>query len=203
MDWDVATSAPGSATSYFGLGSPHNYYGFNGRLRSSLCASRVYSVTDSVSLLFSTPPSPVSTVICPVFAQGVRDSRDVLLPLGDNVEPEVEVTATFPEDNAFGREYPSINGRRVLTGWSVDVVNGEKNNMFLMVENKSERNITLKTVSGSVHHVDTNALVKNVRGSTCCSSVVGLTLLQITALPYKMPLLQNIKLQVPYQFHSE
>ena len=76
--------------------------------------------------------------------------------------------------------------------------------MFLTVENKSERNITLKTVFGSVHNADTNALLKNVRHAMCCVlSALGVTLEQITAIPYRMPLLQNIKMQVPYAFHSE
>ncbi len=46
---------------------------------------------------------------------------------------------------------------------AIDVVNGEKNNVFLAVENKSDRNITLQSIAGSIHHPETNALVKNVR----------------------------------------
>ncbi|KAJ3553941.1 hypothetical protein NM688_g3354 [Phlebia brevispora] len=87
-------------------------------------------------------------------------------PLGDPVEPEVEATAAFPEDNPFGH-----------------VVNGERNNIILTVENKAERNITLQTVAGSIHHPETNVLT--------------------TALSYKIPLLQGVKLQVPYAFYSE
>lgn len=43
-----------------------------------------------------------------------------------------------------------------------DVVNGERNQIFLAVENKSERNVTLQSVGGSFHHPDTGAIVKNV-----------------------------------------
>jgi len=60
-------------------------------------------------------------------------------------EPEILVTATFPEDNLFGH-----------------VVNGEKNKISLTVENKSERNVTLMSIAGSFHHADTNAVIKNV-----------------------------------------
>jgi hypothetical protein len=43
------------------------------------------------------------------------------------------------------------------------VVNGEKNNLYLIVENKSEMNATLKTVAGSFHDSESQVLVKNVR----------------------------------------
>ncbi|THG95232.1 hypothetical protein EW026_g6385 [Hermanssonia centrifuga] len=84
-------------------------------------------------------------------------------------EPEVLAVASFPEENAFGH-----------------VVNGEKNNVFLAVENKSDRNITLQSIAGSIHHPETNALVKNT-----------------TALTYKVPLLGGAKIQLPYSFYSE
>lgn len=48
------------------------------------------------------------------------------------------------------------------TNVNVDVVNGERNKIFVTVENQSELNITLKNVAGSFHHPETNALVKNV-----------------------------------------
>ncbi|KDQ53192.1 hypothetical protein JAAARDRAFT_72701 [Jaapia argillacea MUCL 33604] len=84
-------------------------------------------------------------------------------------EPEITVTATFPEDNPFHH-----------------VVNGEKNRLELIVENKSEKNVTLMLVSGSVHDPETDDLVKNV-----------------TTLTYGLRLLAGVKLQVPYTFHSE
>lgn len=49
----------------------------------------------------------------------------------------------------------------------VEVVNGEKNSLTLFVENKSDRNVTLLGVAGSLHRPDTDALIKNV--SYSCS----------------------------------
>ncbi|KAI0329075.1 hypothetical protein GY45DRAFT_1325471 [Cubamyces sp. BRFM 1775] len=84
-------------------------------------------------------------------------------------EPVVLAVATFPEDNAFGH-----------------VVNGERNKIFLAIENKSDRNVTLKNIAGSFHHPETNKLVKNT-----------------TALNYGIPLLEGASMQLPYMFHSE
>jgi len=63
---------------------------------------------------------------------------------GDLTEPEILVTASFPEDNAFGH-----------------VINGEKNKISLTVENKSDRNVTLISVAGSFHNPDTDIVIKN------------------------------------------
>ncbi|KAI0077889.1 hypothetical protein K474DRAFT_1661119 [Panus rudis PR-1116 ss-1] len=93
----------------------------------------------------------------------------VASPLADPEEPEVIVTAQFPEHNAFGH-----------------VVNGESNQIFVTIENKSDRNITLENIAGSFHHPESNRLIKNT-----------------TALSYKLPLLEGAKLQLPYQFYSE
>ncbi|KAI0346566.1 hypothetical protein BDW22DRAFT_1352691 [Trametopsis cervina] len=90
-------------------------------------------------------------------------------PLGSPSEPEIIAVGSFPEDNAFHQ-----------------VVNGEKNNIFIAIENKSDRNVTLKSISGSFHHADSHKLVKNT-----------------TVTPYDLPLLQGTKLQLPYTFHSE
>jgi len=65
-------------------------------------------------------------------------------------------------------------------------VNGERNNILITIENKSERNITLQSIAGSFHHPETNALVKNT-----------------TAMTYKVPLVEGAKLQLPYSFYSE
>ncbi|TFK40238.1 hypothetical protein BDQ12DRAFT_680565 [Crucibulum laeve] len=90
-------------------------------------------------------------------------------PVGDANEPEVLVTAAFPETNAFNH-----------------VVNGEKNTITVTMENKSDRNVTLLSVTGSLHHPDSNMLIKN-----------------LTTLQYNVPLLEGVKLQVPYAFFSE
>ncbi|EGN99100.1 hypothetical protein SERLA73DRAFT_181916 [Serpula lacrymans var. lacrymans S7.3] len=87
----------------------------------------------------------------------------------DTVEPEILIEAAFPENNPFGH-----------------VVNGERNQIILVVENKSERNVTITTVAGSFHNPDTNTLIKNS-----------------TSLQYDLRLLEGSKLQIPYTFHSE
>ncbi|KAI0370352.1 hypothetical protein BV20DRAFT_1074637 [Pilatotrama ljubarskyi] len=84
-------------------------------------------------------------------------------------EPVVLAVATFPEENAFGH-----------------VVNGERNKILVAVENKSDRNVTLKNIAGSFHHPDSNKLVKNT-----------------TALNYGIPLLEGASMQLPYLFYSE
>ena len=43
------------------------------------------------------------------------------------------------------------------------MVNGQRNDIFVSIENKSDRNVTLQNIAGSLHHPETNALVKNVR----------------------------------------
>ncbi|KAI6039813.1 hypothetical protein EDC04DRAFT_2894750 [Pisolithus marmoratus] len=87
----------------------------------------------------------------------------------DSVEPEILVVVTFPESNPFSH-----------------VVNGERNQIFLAIENKSDRNVTLQSVGGSFHHPETGVLVKNT-----------------TSHAYGVPLLEGAKLQIPYVFYSE
>ncbi|KAI0833257.1 hypothetical protein BC628DRAFT_1414087 [Trametes gibbosa] len=87
----------------------------------------------------------------------------------DAGEPVVLAVATFPEANAFGH-----------------VVNGESNKIFISIENKSDRNVTLKNIAGSFHHPESNRLLKNT-----------------SALSYGIPLLEGASMQLPYAFHSE
>ena len=82
--------------------------------------------------------------------------------------------AHFPESNAFGRTfYRLFFGRRNVT-WveSLDVVNGEQNVILVAIESKeTDRNVTLKSIGGSLHNAQTEKLVKNVRVpsfSMCC-----------------------------------
>ncbi len=72
-----------------------------------------------------------------------------------------------------------------FTECKTDVVNGEKNLILLSIENKSDRNVTLLSMSGSVHHPDTNALVKNVRSGLICLGVIGQPFL-VSLLPFLM-----------------
>ena len=83
--------------------------------------------------------------------------------------PDIEVEAVFPESNPFGQ-----------------VVNGERNQILLAIENKSDRNITLQSIAGSFHHPETNSLLRNT-----------------TALTYGLRLIEGAKLQLPYTFYSE
>ncbi|KAJ7179633.1 hypothetical protein C8R46DRAFT_1074335 [Mycena filopes] len=66
------------------------------------------------------------------------------------------------------------------------IVNGEKNTITLTVENKSGKNITLLSVGGALYNVNTDALVKN-----------------LTAVTFAVPLIDSVKLQVPFTFFSE
>jgi len=66
------------------------------------------------------------------------------------------------------------------------IVNGEKNTITLTVENKSGKNVTLISVGGAVYNVRSDALIKN-----------------LTALNFKVPLIDSVKLQVPFTFYSE
>ncbi|OAX37993.1 hypothetical protein K503DRAFT_718917 [Rhizopogon vinicolor AM-OR11-026] len=84
-------------------------------------------------------------------------------------DPEILIEASFPESNPFGH-----------------VVNGERNQMYLVVENRSDKNVTLQLVAGSFHHPETGALIKNT-----------------SSLTYGLPLLEGSKLQLPYNFYSE
>jgi len=83
--------------------------------------------------------------------------------------PEIVVTASFPESNPFGH-----------------VVNGEKNKINILLENKSKQDVTLVNVAGSFHNPETDAVVKNT-----------------TTLAYKAPLTAGGKLSIPYAFYSE
>lgn len=85
------------------------------------------------------------------------------------VEPELLITAHFPEENPFHH-----------------VVNGEKNSLYLIIDNKSELNSSLKSVAGSFHHPETGALVKNI-------TTLNLPVLSIA----------GSKFSIPFAFHSE
>jgi len=66
------------------------------------------------------------------------------------------------------------------------VVNGEKNTITLTVENKSGKNVTLVSVGGAVYNAQTDTIIKN-----------------LTTATFKVPLMEAVKLQVPYIFYSE
>ncbi|KAF5366983.1 hypothetical protein D9758_003969 [Tetrapyrgos nigripes] len=96
-------------------------------------------------------------------------------------EPEIEIeseevgeqgliaAASWPESNPFGH-----------------VVNGEKNDIHILVENKSPKNMTLLSIAGSIKNAESDVLLKN-----------------LSTLSYGIALLEGVKLQVPYSFYSE
>ncbi|KAL4062849.1 hypothetical protein V8B97DRAFT_1916091 [Scleroderma yunnanense] len=110
-----------------------------------------------------------STLLVRGFGAAVALLSLSISAIADSLEPEIIAQATFPETNPFSH-----------------IINGERNQLFLAVENKSDRNVTLQSVGGSFHHPETGALVKNT-----------------SSVNYGIPLLEGSKLQVPYAFYSE
>lgn len=86
-----------------------------------------------------------------------------------DVEPEIAVTASFPDVNPFGH-----------------VVNGESNIINLMIENKSDMNVTLLSIGGAIRHAGSDVLIKNT-----------------TAMGYSLQLLSGVKMELRYSFYSE
>jgi hypothetical protein len=86
-----------------------------------------------------------------------------------------------------------------------DVVNGERNQIHLVIENLSDQNVTLHSVGGSFHYPESGALVKNVHvfPSLALHFHANPTPIQTTSLSYSVPLLEKSKLQIPYTFYSE
>ena len=76
------------------------------------------------------------------------------------------VTASFPEDNPFGRMsiYRDLSPTllRIRHGHT-DVVNGEINKLLLAIENKTGKNVTLLSVAGEFLDPTTEQLIKPVR----------------------------------------
>ncbi|KAF9532589.1 hypothetical protein CPB83DRAFT_890781 [Crepidotus variabilis] len=66
------------------------------------------------------------------------------------------------------------------------VTNGQKTNLVITLENKSKHTVTLQAISAALLNPDTNALTKN-----------------LTSMKYKAPLLENVKMQIPFSFYSE
>ncbi|KAL1697046.1 hypothetical protein GGG16DRAFT_84667 [Schizophyllum commune] len=83
--------------------------------------------------------------------------------------PLVAVSAFWPEENPFGQ-----------------IVNGEKNLLVINVENKSDKNVTLLNIAGSVNKPDSGALIRN-----------------LTTFPYGVSLVESVGLKLPYEFFSE
>ncbi|THH18132.1 hypothetical protein EW146_g2809 [Bondarzewia mesenterica] len=67
-----------------------------------------------------------------------------------------------------------------------DVVNGENNQLYLDIENKSGKNLTLLSVAGAFHHPETDKLIKATNNLT-----------------YGIYLIEGAKMRLPYSFYSE
>jgi DNA-binding protein YbaB len=79
-----------------------------------------------------------------------------------------------------------------------DVVNGQKNKMLVGVENKSDRNITLVSIGGSIHHPESSALIQNVRlRHAHHDAYTAEESAQTTTLTYGIPLLEGAKVNPP------
>lgn len=76
--------------------------------------------------------------------------------------PDIEVTASFPESNPFGRTCSMNLNCSKSSDKPADIVNGEKNQIKLLVENKSDLNVTLLRIAGAIQNANTGALIKNV-----------------------------------------
>ncbi|ETW82852.1 hypothetical protein HETIRDRAFT_107017 [Heterobasidion irregulare TC 32-1] len=87
----------------------------------------------------------------------------------DSTELELIIATSFPESNPFGH-----------------IVNGETNQLFLEIENKSGKNITLLNVAGELHHPETDKLIKATNNLT-----------------YGINLIEGAKIRLPYSFYSE
>jgi len=66
------------------------------------------------------------------------------------------------------------------------IINGQRNRINLLVENQSEQNVTLLNIGGAFHDPNTNRLIQNT-----------------TSLNYGIALIQGVKLQLAYAFHTE
>lgn len=64
------------------------------------------------------------------------------------------------------RTFPLRSEGHVLNVSFADVVNGEANRVWVSIENKSDKNITLTSIAGSFHDPDSNKVLKNVRISS-------------------------------------
>ncbi|TFY77614.1 hypothetical protein EWM64_g6397, partial [Hericium alpestre] len=110
----------------------------------------------------------LATTVLAVEVSPVTD-EDIVEEVVLDGEGKLEVVATFPESNPFGH-----------------VVNGERNQLFLDIVNKSPKNVTLLTVAGAFHDPRDDKLIKATNNMT-----------------YGIYLVEGAKIRLPYTFHSE
>ncbi|KAH6909051.1 hypothetical protein BKA70DRAFT_1277305 [Coprinopsis sp. MPI-PUGE-AT-0042] len=68
----------------------------------------------------------------------------------------------------------------------LQVVNGQKNTLVVTIENKSGQNVTLSNISAGLSHPITGKVHKN-----------------LTVAQFGIPLVDEVKMQLPYSFYSE
>jgi len=88
--------------------------------------------------------------------------------------------------------------------WHTDVVNGELNKLFLTIENKTGKNVTLHSVAGEFLDPTSDQLIKAV----CAlpwhwDNSYSYFLYQANNLTYGIDLPDTTQIQLPYSFHSE
>ncbi|KAJ3828459.1 hypothetical protein EV361DRAFT_1003182 [Lentinula raphanica] len=96
------------------------------------------------------------------------EEEQIIIETEDH-EPQFVAAAAWPETNPFGH-----------------VVNGEKNTIGVLVENRLNRNTTLLNVAGAFYQPETDVLVRN-----------------LSAMAFNLELIDGVKLQLPYAFFSE
>jgi len=121
---------------------------------------RIPSLLTAVALLAT------AVVAVEIVASAPEHEESYELPVED---PVLAVTASFSENNPFGH-----------------VVNGEINKLFLTIENKTGKNVTLHSVAGEFLDPTTEQLIKAANNLT-----------------YGIDLPDTMRIQLPYSFHSE
>jgi hypothetical protein len=89
-------------------------------------------------------------------------------PVAAPAVPEVAVSASFLEGN------------------SGVVTNGERNPMAVFVENRSEKNLTVRGIAGSFRDPVSGKFLRNT-----------------TVQPFAFPLIKDVNISIPYAFFSE
>jgi len=88
--------------------------------------------------------------------------------------------------------------------WHTDVVNGELNKLFLTIENKTGKNVTLHSVAGEFLDPTTEQLIKAVCAlPSPLANSQSCFFYQANNLTYGVDLPDTTRIELPYSFHSE
>ncbi|KAE9408447.1 hypothetical protein BT96DRAFT_954021 [Gymnopus androsaceus JB14] len=112
----------------------------------------------------------VGSMVSSVVAQVDFDDEQIIIESDqEDAVPQLVAAAAWPETNPFGH-----------------VVNGEKNTLGVLVENRLPHNTTLLNVAGAFYNAESDVLVRN-----------------LSAMAYNVELIEGVKMQIPYTFFSE